>query len=181
MSPRLPRRRLLPLAALAASCVGCVGHERFAGAEGEPLHSDPPSISDIRWDCDSIDAIWSFEVDTLAWTANAELWMGQDTDYVERHAVRSTSAAHDGTWDQLALELDVVADWREASSGSSTAFFCNPTTLEAISFRLAVYTPGTEEQADCRSWGAQPSLFDGVDGAAACELLWEEPDTAAEG
>lgn len=166
---------------IGAGCLGagCIGHERFAGAEGEPLHSDPPTISDIRWDCSSTDATWSFEVDTVNWTANGALWLVVDTDYVEQHAVRSTSAAQDGSWDQLALSLDIVADWRDASSGSSTAFFCNPPTTETISFRLVVYTPGSEEAADCRSWGAQPTLLDRVDGVPACELLWEEPDTAS--
>jgi hypothetical protein len=160
--------------------LGCVGHERFAGAEGEPLYTEPPSISAIRWDCSSGDATWAFEVDTVHWTANGSLWLAQGADYVEKHAVRSVSAAHDGTWDELALELDIVADWREASSGSSTAFFCNDTTLEAISFRLVVYTPGSEDEADCRSWGADPELFDGVSGVASCELLWEDPDTGTE-
>lgn len=170
----LSRPALLLLACLQTACVG---HERFAGAEGEPLHSDPPSIADIRWDCSGSDATWSFEVDAVNWTANGDLWLATAADYVEKHAVRSISAAHDGTWDQLALELDIVSDWRDASSGSSTAFLCNTPTLEAISFRLVLYTPGTEAEADCRSWGADPALFDGVDGVSACEVIWEEPDT----
>lgn len=158
---------------------GCLGHERFAGATGDPLHSDPPSISDIRWDCSGSDATWTFEVDTVNWTANGSLWLAQSDDYVEKHAVRSVSAAHDGTWDELSLELDIVADWREASSGSSTAFFCNDSTTQAISFRLVVYTPGSEDDADCRSWGADPQLFDGVSGVSECALIWEEPDTGS--
>jgi hypothetical protein len=128
-----------PLAALALLlATGCVGHERFAGAEGEPLHSDPPSISEIRWDCSSSDATWTFEVDTVNWTANGNLWLAQSDDYVEKHAIRSVSAAHDGSWDELSLELDIVADWRDASSGSSTAFFCIEPVTQSLSFRVVV-------------------------------------------
>jgi hypothetical protein len=170
-----------PLAALALLlATGCVGHERFAGAEGEPLHSDPPSISEIRWDCSSSDATWTFEVDTVNWTANGNLWLAQSDDYVEKHAIRSVSAAHDGSWDELSLELDIVADWRDASSGSSTAFFCNEPVTQSLSFRVVVYTPGSEAEADCRSWGQDPELFDSVEGVSGCELLWEEPDTDSE-
>jgi hypothetical protein len=171
--------RLAPLLALAAGCaaLGCIGHERFAGAEGEPLYSEPPSIADIRWGCDAEEGAWSFDLDAVHWTANGYLWLATASDYLEQHAIRSVSAASDGSWDQLSLELDIVADWRDAASGSSTAFLCNTPTLQAMSFRVVIYTPGDNTQADCRSWGADPELFDGVQGVPACDLVWEELDT----
>jgi len=175
MSSPLPRITSAIMA--AALLAGCIGHERFAGAQGEALYDEVPSIDNIRWDCSIDDATWTFEVDTVNWTANGKLWLATSADYVEQHAVRSISAAHDGSWDQLSLELGIVADWRDASSGSSTAFLCDTATVESMGYRLAIYTPGSEELADCRSWGAVPTLFDGIDGVAACELLWEPPDT----
>ncbi len=174
--PPLP----LLLTALAAISTGCIGHERFGGATGEVLYDEVPQISAIRWDCSSEDATWDVEVDTVNWTANGHIWLATASDYVEQHAIRSTKAAHDGTWDELALELDIVSDWRDANAGSSTAFLCDPPTTEAISFRLAVYTPGSGEQGDCRSWGADPELFDRIDGVPACELIWEPPDTGSD-
>lgn len=174
MTPRF--RTLLPVILL---CTGCLGHERDAGATGQPLYSDTPSIRTIAWDCSRDDQTWTLEVTTEHWTANGTLWMAKDTDYLEQHAVRSESAAWDGSSDQLSLELDIVADWREASSGSSTAFGCDSVTHEAINLRLVVYTPGSEEVGDCRSWGSNPSFFDDIEGVEACDLVWEEPDTGA--
>jgi hypothetical protein len=162
---------------VACFSAGCIGHERFAGADGEPLYSEPPSIESISWGCSASEASWSVEVSTLEWTANGDLWMAKATDYVEQHDLRSVSAAHDGSWDQLELELDIVSDWRDASPGSSTAFLCDDATVAEISFRLVVYTPGSEESSDCRSWGALPTLFDTIEGVPACELIWDEPDT----
>jgi hypothetical protein len=175
VSPSSTLTRALP--GLLLLGVGCLGHERQAGAEGEPLYSVPPTIEAIRWECDATEARWRFELDALNWTANGDLWLAEGTDYVEKHALRSVEAARDGSWDALALELDIVPDWRDASTGSSTAFLCDPPTLEAISFRAVIYTPGGEEQADCASWGADPELFDRVEGAAACTRVWDWPDT----
>ncbi len=174
-----PLPRVAGTILIAGLSVGCVGHERFAGAQGEVLYDEVPSISEIRWDCTIEDATWAFEVDTVNWTANGTLWLATAPDYVEQHAVRSISAAHDGSWDLLSLELDIVSDWRDASSGSSTAFLCDTATVEAMGYRLAIYTPGSEDLADCRSWGADPTLFDGIEGVAACDQLWEPPDTGS--
>ncbi len=175
-SPPLLRLLLGPLVLSA----GCIGHERDAGAKGEPLFSEPPSIEAIRWGCDAAEATWRFELDTVNWTANGDLWLAKSADYTEQHTLKSVEAARDGTWDALVLELDIVPDWRDAAEGSSSAFLCDPPTLEAISFRVAVYTPGSEEQSDCASWGAEPDLFDRIEGIVECDQIWEWPDTGEE-
>ncbi len=158
---------------------GCLGHERDAGATGEPLYSETPSITSISWGCSRDDQEWSFEVETENWTANGTFWMATSGDYVEQHPVRSDSAAADGSSDLLSQDLNIVADWRDASSGSATAFACDSLTTASINLRLVVYTPGSEEVGDCRSWGADPTFFDDIDDAEPCELVWEDPDTGA--
>ncbi len=168
-----------PALLLLAACAGCIGHERFAGAAGQPLYDEPPLITAIQYACSVEDEQWTFELQTDAWTANGHLWLATAADYVEKHAIRSVSAAADGSGDELSLELDIVADWRDASSGSSTAFLCDDSVLDAMSYRVVVYTPGSEDESDCRSWGAAPQLFDGIEGVSECDQTWEQPDTGA--
>ncbi|MFH1463272.1 MAG: hypothetical protein ABIO70_02695 [Pseudomonadota bacterium] len=171
--------RTAPFALLLA--VGCLGHERFAGAEGDPLHTEVPAITGIVWGCSSQEATWAFEVTTDAWTANGDLWLATDTDYVEQHPLRSDIAAGDGSADHLIQELTIAADWRDASSGVASAFLCDAVTLAAMNLRAVVYTPGSGAAADCRSWGADPAFFDQVEGVPACSQVWEAPDTGAGG
>ncbi len=156
---------------------GCLGHERGAGATGAVLYDTPPLITDISYDCSRNDEEWSFEVDTDHWTANGGLYLAVEESYAEQHTIKSVSADADGQGDHLELTLSIEADWRDASSGSSTAFQCAPSTWAAMSYRLVVYTPGSEDVSDCRSWGAQPELFDQVDDVPACEQAWNSSDT----
>jgi len=156
---------------------GCLGHARDAGAQGEPLHAETPAITSIDWSCSVEEETWSFEVTTEHWTANGDLWLATDLEYVEEHPVRSDVAAGDGSADHLVLDLDIVADWRDADAGATTAFLCSPSTLAAMSLRLVVYTPGSGEIGDCRSWGADPAFFDAVEGVPACSRVWTDPDT----
>jgi hypothetical protein len=154
----------------------CLGYDP-GGAEGEPLHTETPAITGIVWGCSSQEATWTFEVTTDAWTANGDLWLATGRDYVEQHPLRSDSALGDGSGDHLVQELPIVADWRDAEAGTSTAFLCDSATLGALNLRAVVYTPGTEAVGDCRSWGADPTFFDQVEGVPACGLVWEDPDT----
>ncbi len=146
---------------------------------GQVLYDSPPSIEEIWYDCSVDEDQWSFYVYTTGWTANGSLLMAMDQDYVEEHTIKSQEAAADGSYDYLGLTLNIEADWRNVYSGSSTAFLCNESTLNALSYRLVVYTPGTQDQADCRSWGADPWLFDSVEDAPACDAIWEEPDSGS--
>jgi len=171
--------RLTPLTLLLA--VACLGYDRDPGAEGSPLHTETPAITGIVWGCSVQTAIWTFEVSTDAWTANGDLWLATGLDYLEQHPLRSDVAAGDGSADHLVQELPIVADWRDAAAGASTAFLCDTATLAGMNLRAVVYTPGGETVGDCRSWGADPTFFDGVEGVPACSLVWEEPDTGAEG
>jgi hypothetical protein len=165
------------MTALFLTLAGCLGHARDSGAHGTPLHGEAPAITSIDWSCSREEETWSFEVATEHWTANGDLWLARSADYVEQHPVRSDLAAGDGSADHLVLDLAIVADWRDADPGASTAFLCDEATLSSLNLRLAVYTPGSGEVGDCRSWGADPAFFDAVEGVPACSAVWEEPDS----
>ena len=110
-----------------------------------------PNIDVLSFDCDPSTARWSFEATTDAWTANGNLWLYIDP-VLEKHPIYSVSAAADGSSDLLELKLSVVADWRDASPGSSTQFQCSD--FDALGLRLYVYHPETAEAADCVTAGA---------------------------
>ena len=149
------------------------------GDVGQPLYDAVPSITDIDGTC-SVDAqTWTFDVTTNAWTANGNLYLAADTLYLERHPLTSIEAAADGTADHLQAQVAIQADWRDASPGSATAFQCNPSTWETLNFRVVVYTPGTSDVGDCRSWGPAPSNFDSFSSVPPCDLAWE-PDTGGD-
>ena len=50
-----------------------------------------------------------------------------DGEYVEKHDVSSRKAARDGSWDELRLRLDIVADWRDAVVTAPRLFFVQAT------------------------------------------------------
>jgi hypothetical protein len=157
------------LAALAESCASSGADLAGAG----PLHEGNPSITEISWDCSVADAMWTLDVLTLGWTANGKLWLAKERSYVEDHSVHSIAAASDGSTDHLQLGLDIVADWRDANAGSSTAFQCTPSTEAALNARLVVYSPGGGDVGDCRSWGPDPTFFDTVNGVSSCDVVWD--------
>lgn len=139
------------------------------GEDSGSISAIAPSITALTWSCDGAAAEWSFQVDTAGWTGGGALWMAKDADRVERHGLASVSAAADGSTDRLSLSLGVVADWRYASEGSSTAFRCSEQDI--VTFDLVVYTRDGSERSDCRAWGADPELWARLDDVPDCETL----------
>lgn len=129
-----------------------------------------PNITDASVACDADDAEWIFRADADAWTGNGQVVLSADGDYVERHTLYSTAAAADGSSDSLQLTLDVEADWRDVSSGSSTLFNCGAAELGGI---LRIYTRDGSEQADCRVFGASPGRWTAWDLGVTCQRLLE--------
>jgi len=77
----------------------------------------------------------------------------------------------DGTWDCLSLSLDQVADWRDASSGSSSRWRC--ADIAELTFVLAVTDPHGDTWTDCRTWGADPTLSTQSDSITDCAVVEE--------
>jgi hypothetical protein len=129
-----------------------------------------PAITAAAAACDVDDAQWAFSAQADAWTGNGEVVLSDDGDYVEHHPMYSTTAASDGSSDTLALTLTIVADWRDAVAGTSTAFNCDA-PLAGV---LRIYTRDGADVADCRAFGEEPSRWQNWDPDVACEAVIEE-------
>ena len=169
----LPPNRLggLGLLTLATACAQGGG---AVDSDSAWLSTEAPEIVAITASCDPAFATWSFQVDTTGWTGGGALWMAERGDRVERHGLSSVSAAADGSTDRLSLSLSAVADWRYAVEGSSTAWRC--VDEDALSFQITVYTRDGADRADCRTWGADPSLWDRLDEVPDCATVLEDAD-----
>lgn len=158
--------------------VGCAARAPSTDAEDSATPRATPAITNLEWSCDPSAATWSFALDASAWTGGGNLWMAKDPDRVERHRVPSVSAEGDGSADRLSLTLSTVADWRYQTSGASTVWRCAEEA--ALSFQIAIYTSDGDDRADCRTWGADPMLWDRVDDVTDCANVLEVADDTAD-
>ena len=159
--------------------LACGGSASLDQADDGPFHEEPPSISDIAFDCDPEEAEWVFEVSTVNWTGGGWVWMGKSDSNAEGHRIRSVEAAADGTSDRLKLTLDIEEDWRDASRGSSTRWLCSDTPN--LSFLVTVYDPRGDTVEDCRTWGLHPQLWSRIESAHDCEDVLEMPESVDTG
>jgi hypothetical protein len=152
---------------VALALVACAEPTGPGLEKDAPFHDGVPVITALTWSCDADSAKWDLAVETEGWTGGGRLWIARDADDADKHDVYSDKADADGAWDCLSLDLDVVADWRDAQSGQSTAFPCSD--QDALSYLFVAYTPDASETADCRAWGADGSLWGEVGGSDPCE------------
>ena len=87
----------------------------------------PPEIETFTLICDVEQERWQLDVVATSWTGGGQWWWTTDENYVESHQVNSRKAAEDGSFDELRLRLDIVADWRDAEKNRSTPFLCAST------------------------------------------------------
>lgn len=160
---------MIPLALL-----GCISPQATTQPP-DPLSGEPPVITALSWSCDDKRSQWTLTVLTQWWTGGGRAWVARDDDRYEEHQVRSVEAAGDGRTDTLELTLDVVADWRDATSGSSTGWRCSD--APTLTFQVAVFDVTGSQQTDCRTWGAQPDLWDAFVDVDTCETLLDTADT----
>ncbi len=118
--------------------------------------AEPPVMTNTTVACDVDDAEWQVDVVTENWTGGGRLWLSTDGDYIEDHGLDSVEAEGDGSADRLELDLDIVADWTEASGGSSTVFNCGTARLAGF---LVVFARDGDTVADCRGFGEEPSRW----------------------
>ncbi|MBM4365780.1 MAG: hypothetical protein FJ102_06160 [Deltaproteobacteria bacterium] len=118
--------------------------------------AEAPEISSAKVSCDVDDAEWQVDVATENWTGGGRLWLSTDGEYIEDHGIDSVEAEGDGSADRLELDLDIVADWTEASGGSSTVFNCGTPGLAGF---LAIFARDGDTVADCRAFGEEPGRW----------------------
>jgi hypothetical protein len=151
-----------------------------AGTEQDgPFYDGSPTIEEATWDCDVEAAEWSFEVRTIGWTGGGKLWMAKDLENLESHSIKSKEAAADGSWDHLSLSLDVESDPRDAASGSSTRYRCSEEA--ELTFLLWVDVPRGDEEADCLTWGLNPTLWEASETISSCDQILSQADTGDTG
>jgi hypothetical protein len=136
------------------------------------IAAGPPTITSAAVICDVPSATWTFEVSSAGWTGNGDVRWSTDGVYLEAHPLYSVSAAADGSADRLELSLQVVADWRDAASGSRTAFNCEEPDLAGV-------LQDGAQVADCRAFGVAPERWATWDEAVACDTLLAPEDTGA--
>jgi hypothetical protein len=124
----------------------------------------PPQIETITATCSSSEDKRILEVHTLGWTGGGRVSFTLDGRSIEEHPLDSIEADADGAWDTLRLDLEIVANPQDVARGSRSAYLCDAES--PLSVRLAVYSTGTSEEADCRSWGPDQ----------AWELIGDYPD-----
>lgn len=131
---------------------------------------DPAAIQELVWQCDTDGAAWLLEATTDAWSAGAYVYVAQSDSVWERHTALSVEAARDGSSDLLRAELDIEADWREASGDGRTRFRCEE--ADDLAWQLTVYDRAGEEATDCLRWGVE-GPFEEIEDVPACGNRWE--------
>jgi len=129
----------------------------------------------VDWSCDPEESKWSFEMNTEQWTGGGQIWMGKSSTNAEAHKIKSIEAAEDGSTDRLKLTLSIEEDWRAATRGSSTRWFCSD--IPTLTFLATVYASRGSEVTDCRTWGTDPEIWTRIESAHECENVIELPDT----
>jgi len=166
--------RSLVLGLLAA---GCRPTPADPDAYLGPWHDGAPGITGVELSCDPVDARWELLVRTDAWAAGAFLWVTEDGLVVEKHTASSLEAAEDGTEDCLRGRIGLAQHPSEAGSGLSR-WLCED--APRLSFVLAVSDSRDTAFTDCRTWGADPSVWSGVVGPPECgRVLDDGPDTGS--
>jgi hypothetical protein len=123
-----------------------------------------PILEALEVTCDGDAPRWTIEARTRGWTTGGLLAWSVDGTYRETHPLASVSAARDGSTDRLQLTLDVAADWRDAATGSRTAFACEQPGLAAV-----VHIRDGDALVDCRSFGEDPARWAQWDESLACD------------
>ena len=158
--------------------LACSSSPHTGTEDAGPFYDGSPLITELSWGCTLEDSEWAFTVLTEHWTGGGRVFMARDVDSIEEHRIRSVGAQADGSADKLSLSLDIVADWRDAVAGASTQWRCDD--LASLSFLVTIFTPDGSQRADCRTWGADPLLWDGTDRVEGCQTILEDADTGNE-
>lgn len=137
-----------------------------------------PALTAVTVTCDAELDRWSFVATADAWTGNGQVLLSADGAYLERHDIYTAGAAGDGSADTLELELTAVADWRDVSPGSTTAFGCDAPDLAGV---LRIYERASKTVADCRAFGESPERWATWEPETACTTVLDTGDTGDTG
>ena len=130
--------------------VSCIA--TLEGSYSPPSFSNP-NIIEFSYECTEEKDLWSFEVQTDAWTGNGLIWIRDTFGQEEEHPLISQGASRDGSSDTLEIELFIVGDWRDAQRGKSTRWPC--AEEEDLSMIVEIYHPKEHNPTDCLTTGPE--------------------------
>ena len=134
--------------------------------DASEFYNEVPSLLALDYACDPVDDQWSFQFQTTGWTGGGRVFMARSAESIEQHKVFSAEAAADGSWDCLIETLSISEDWTLAQTGTSTRWLCSD--QDDLSFMVQIDTANGSSIADCAVWGANPDLWETVDGLTPC-------------
>lgn len=139
-----------------------------------PFYEGTPLLQGLTLVCDQATASWSLAAETDAWTGGATLYLTRSGREVEQHRVESALAAGDGSWDCLEATLGQSVDRRDHVPGAVTRWLCSEEP--ELSFLFVVVDPTGASRTDCVAWGANPAVWDTVEGVPACPAVSSDDD-----
>lgn len=156
---------------LTLMTLACAPKGQKEASAQETRGSQGSEILELAYECDVEAESWSFEVLTSGWSGGMRLWMALDPVIWERHTGYSVAAAADGSEDELVIDLDVVADWRDASDGSRTRFRCQDE--DSLALQITVFDRAGEQEVDCLRFGVE-GVLEQIESVSSCEGSVEE-------
>jgi len=125
---------------------------------------------DVNWDCDPGTNDYWYEIYTIGWAKNVELYIDQDTasPWTEYHNSDDLigngdsyeSYDEDGYWDYYYLYLQNSTDFAEVQDDpTKTLYVCGDGRIATLSW-FFVANADADAAVDCIAWGAEPDIFD---------------------
>jgi hypothetical protein len=159
------------------------GCEEFAGTFAIGIDLDAcsaPSYADVAtanqaMGCDPADDTYWFEVFTIGWASNVELYIDQESnnpwheyhnsdDMVDAGGNSEADFDADGYWSYFYLEMLNSTSISEVQSDpTKTLYVCGEGRLNSLSY-FFVANSDLDSTVDCVAWGNDPAIFD----SAAC-------------
>ena len=115
----------------------------------------PPAIETVWFSCSAPEDTREVQVRTEGWTGGGLLAWTLNGESMEEHPLGSIESDPNGEWDELLVQLSIVADPAAVARGARTAMLCDDTHAEHLAYRLSILAPDTNEEADCRFWGPE--------------------------
>lgn len=155
---------------------GSEGCAEFTGAFGIGIDTAACSVPedapewDYNWACDPSTEDYWFELYTIGWAKNVELYIDQDTgapwtEYHNSDDLLGKNGSYeaydeDGYWDYYFLYLVHSDDFSAVQDDPTlTLYKCNESRVSTLSwFMVANADNGSD--VDCVAWGKDPSVFD---------------------
>ena len=152
------------------------GCEEFSGTFGIGIDTEACAVPenapdwDVNWDCSSDTNDYWFEIYTIGWAKNVELYIDQESNnpWTEYHNSDDMvgkgdsyeSYDEDGYWDYYYLYMQNSESVSEVQADpTKTLYVCGEGRINTLSF-FFVANSDTDSSVDCIAWGNDAGIFD---------------------